>query len=76
MMDGQPDRCLTTQDMFGLVEKHARILQQKHTEHIEIELRTPSSFPTIPILSAELGRELVCQIVRVGGEHIAPQAQF
>ena len=61
-MDGQPDRWLTIQAMFDLIEKHAVILQKSDPSHIELNHRTESSFPTIRLLSESIGKRLMSDV--------------
>ena len=62
LMDGQPDRWLIVQSMFDLIEKHAVILQKSDPTHIELNHRTDSSFPTIRLLSKDIGKRLMSDI--------------
>jgi len=64
MMDGQPDRWLIVQDTLDLVEKNAATLLGEFPRLIEVERRTASSFPTIRLLSANIGKQLTSKIAR------------
>ena len=72
LMDGQPDRWVLTQAMFGLIERHASALELTYREQIELEWRSAGNFPTIRLLSREIGNVLISRIVHdVGDDHLS-----
>ena len=64
MMDGQPDRWKLTQEIFDLVDKHVSALQIIDQDQIELERRSPSSFPTVRLLSTAVGGTLLSMIAQ------------
>ena len=62
-MDGQPDRWLLTQNLLGLVDKHATIMAAFEPKEIELERRSSGSFPTIRLLSPGAGAKLMFKLV-------------
>ena len=70
MMDGQPDRWQIIQEVLALVDKHASTLQKTTQDDIELERRSPSSFPTIRLLSSSTGDYLMSMLAHdiVGGQ--------
>ncbi|KAL8657317.1 MAG: hypothetical protein Q9226_002033 [Calogaya cf. arnoldii] len=58
-MDGQPDRWLMMQGVFDIVQNQAWLLQAQHPHQIEVEKRTPGSFPSIRLLSVEVRNALI-----------------
>ena len=62
MMDGQPDRWQLTQEIFDLVDKHASALQRSTNDQLELERRSPSSFPTVRLLSTGVGDILMYRL--------------
>lgn len=64
MMDGQPERWLLIQGVFDLVEKCACELRNSHADSIEVRRRSEAAFPTIRLLTSDIGRLLTAAIVR------------
>ena len=64
MMDGQPGRWLLIQGIFDLVDKHACKLRNSHPDSIEVYRRSEAAFPTIRLLTPDIGRLLSAAIVR------------
>lgn len=62
MMDGQPDRWKLTQEIFDLVDKHASALQTTAHNRLELERRSPSSFPIVRLLSTGIGDTLLSML--------------
>lgn len=63
MLNGQPDRWKLTQEAFDLVDKHVSALQNAH-DRLELERRSPSSFPTVRLLSTGIGHTLLSLVAR------------
>ncbi|KAL8872321.1 MAG: hypothetical protein Q9174_002028, partial [Haloplaca sp. 1 TL-2023] len=61
-MDGQPDRWLMMQAVFDLVKNQAVLLQAAHPKRIEVDIRSPSSFPAIRLLSAKISEQLISAV--------------
>jgi hypothetical protein len=63
-MEGFPDRWTTTEQVLGLVNKHASSLRDLHLHGVEYERRGPSgSFPHLRILHEDAGQQLISWIV-------------
>ncbi|KAL8968995.1 MAG: hypothetical protein Q9197_004578 [Variospora fuerteventurae] len=62
-MDGQPDRWIMMESVFDLVERQANILQRLFPGKIEIGKQASSSFPTIRLLSPEVGEVLISRVI-------------
>ena len=62
-MDGQPDRWLVTQSLFDLLDKHVSAMASTYPMDIELERRTEASFPTIRLLTAEIGNKLLGRVL-------------
>lgn len=58
-MDGRPDRWLLIESIFDLVSHHACLLQQSDPAAFEVEKETCASFPTIRLLTATAGEQLI-----------------
>ncbi|KAL8669967.1 MAG: hypothetical protein Q9168_005470 [Polycauliona sp. 1 TL-2023] len=61
-MDGQPDRWLMMQGVFDIVQTQALLLQAQHPQQIEVDKRTPGSFPSIRLLSAGIRNSLIADV--------------
>lgn len=59
MMDGLPERWQLAQQVFDLVDEHTSILQTTTVDQIELERRSPLSFPTVRLLSTGVGDVLM-----------------
>lgn len=57
-MDGHSERWLLTQSVFDLVDKHVTSMASSHPHEIEITRRSDESFPTIRLLSSDIGLNL------------------
>ncbi len=64
MMDGQPDRWKLMQEIFDLADKHTLILQNTNHDRLELERRSPSSFPIVRLLSTGIGDLLTSALAR------------
>ena len=62
MMQGQPDRWLLTLSVFDLINKHCQSLLTSYPGQVEVEYRNASSFPTIRLLSSNVGDALMLQV--------------
>ncbi|KAL8989104.1 MAG: hypothetical protein Q9177_001935 [Variospora cf. flavescens] len=62
-MDGQPDRWIMMESVFDLVERQVNILQRLLPGKIEIGKQGSSSFPTVRLLSPEVGEVLISRVV-------------
>ncbi|KAL8793776.1 MAG: hypothetical protein Q9195_003606 [Heterodermia aff. obscurata] len=62
-MDGQPERWLLTQSVFGLVNKHATAIASESPDDIEMTRRSDASFPTIRLLASHAGSKLNSRLV-------------
>ncbi|KAL8995005.1 MAG: hypothetical protein Q9169_005181 [Polycauliona sp. 2 TL-2023] len=61
-MDGQPDRWLMMMSIFDIVQTQALQLQKQFPEQIQVEKRTPGSFPSIRLLSLEVRKQLIAGV--------------
>ena len=61
-MDGQSERWLLTQSVFDLIDKHVTALASSHPDDIEITRRSDGSFPTVRLLSPDVGLRLNAKI--------------
>ena len=76
-MEGFPDRWTTTQQVLGLVSKHASFLRERFPLGIEYEGRSQSgSFPHLRILRADIGRRLTSLIVQAIMDGHLPNFSF
>ncbi|KAI9463492.1 hypothetical protein HD554DRAFT_1319253 [Boletus coccyginus] len=71
-MEGSPDRWTTTQQILGLVNKHASSLQVLFPFGVEYERGPSGSFPHLRILHADAGQELISWIVQDVVEGLLP----
>jgi hypothetical protein len=62
-MKGFPDRWTTTEQVLGLVNKHASSLRELFPLGVDYERGPPGSFPHLRILHADAGEQLVSWIV-------------
>ena len=62
MMDGQPDRWLIAQALFDLVKQVVPTLQDDYPNHIEVSYRSTQAFPTLRILSPEVGQAMISKL--------------
>lgn len=61
-IDGQSERWLLTQSVFDLIDKHITALATSRPDEIEITRRSDGSFPTIRLLSSDVGLRLNAKI--------------
>ncbi|KAL8720734.1 MAG: hypothetical protein Q9225_002434 [Loekoesia sp. 1 TL-2023] len=61
-MDGQPDRWLTMQCIFDIVQRQANLLKLLYPNKVEVEKQGSSSFPMIRLLSSEVRRILISKV--------------
>lgn len=61
-MDGQPDRWIMMQAIFDIVQDQAWLLQTQVPKQIEVEKRTPGSFPSIRLLSTEVRNLIIARV--------------
>ena len=62
MMDGQPDRWITIEEMFSLVKNMIPDLQKQFPDEMEVTYKTSSSFPAIRLLSSEVGEAMILKL--------------
>lgn len=62
-MDGQPERWLLTQSLLDLVDKHATTMASRYPKEIEVKKRSNAAFPTIRLMSPDVGRALVSRVL-------------
>ncbi|KIJ64301.1 hypothetical protein HYDPIDRAFT_90752, partial [Hydnomerulius pinastri MD-312] len=75
-LEGFPDRWTTTQQVLGLVRKHAIFLRDDHPLGLEIESGTPGSFPHTRILQTNAGQELISRIAQDIMDGLLPNFSF
>ena len=63
-MEGFPERWTTTEQVLGLVSKHAASLRELFPLGVEYERGPSGSFPHLRILHADAGQELISWIVQ------------
>ena len=63
-MEGFPERWTTTEQVLGLVSKHASLLQKRFPLGVEYESGPSGSFPHLRILHADAGQQLISWIVQ------------
>ena len=75
-MEGFPDRWTTTEQVLGLVKKHASSLRKLFPHGIEYEPGPSGSFPHLRILHADAGQQLISWIVEDVVEGLLPNFNF
>ena len=75
-MEGFPDRWTTTEQILGLVNKHASSLRELFPLGVEYERGPSGSFPHLRILHADAGQELITWIVEDVIEGLLPNFHF
>jgi hypothetical protein len=75
-MEGFPDRWTTTEQVLGLVNKHASSLRELFPLGVEYERGPPGSFPHFRILRADAGQQLISWIVEDVIEGLLPSFNF
>ena len=63
-VEGSPQRWTTTQQVLGLVSKHALSLRNRFPDGVEYEPGPPGSFPYLRILQTDAGQQLIAWIVQ------------
>ena len=75
-MEGFPDRWTTTEQVLGLVNKHACSLRELFPLGVEYESGPSGSFPHLRILHADAGQQLISWIVEDVIEGLLPNFNF
>ena len=75
-MEGFPDRWTTTEQVLGLVNKHASSLRDLFPLGVEYESGPSGSFPYLRILHADAGQRLTSWIVEDVIEGLLPNFNF
>ncbi|KAF9221820.1 hypothetical protein BS17DRAFT_710204 [Gyrodon lividus] len=75
-LEGFPERWTTTQQILGLVRKHASSLRDRFPLGMEFECGLPGSFPHTRILRADPGRELISRIAQDVMDGLLPNFSF
>ena len=75
-MEGFPDRWTTTEQVLGLVNKHASSLRDLFPRAVEYECGPSGSFPHLRILHADAGQQLISWIVEDVMEGLLPNFNF
>ncbi|KIJ64302.1 hypothetical protein HYDPIDRAFT_90913 [Hydnomerulius pinastri MD-312] len=75
-LEGFPERWTTTQQVLGLVRKHATFLRDDHPLGLEIESGTPGSFPHTRILQTNAYHELISRIAQDVMDGLLPNFSF
>ena len=75
-MEGLPDRWTTTEQVLGLVNKHASSLREHFPLGVEYERGPSGSFPHLRILHADAGQELISWMVQDVIEGLLPNFNF
>ena len=75
-MEGFPDRWTTTEQVLGLVNKHASSLRELFPLGVEYERGPSGSFPHLRILHADAGQKLLSWIVEDVIEGLLPGFNF
>ena len=66
MMDGQPDRWLDLQSIFGLIQQHAQAIIKLHPGEYDYAVRTNSCYPVLRPLTARASQTLqqsICDLI-------------
>ena len=75
-VEGSPERWTTTEQVLGLVNKHASSLQELFPLGVEYEPGPPGSFPYLRISQADAGKKLILWIVQDVIEGLLPNISF
>jgi hypothetical protein len=75
-LEGSPERWTTTQQILGLVRKHASSVRDQFPHGMEVERGAPGSFPYMRILQADAGRELISRIAKDVMDGLLPGFRF
>ena len=75
-VEGSPERWTTTEQVLGLVSKHAASLQELFPFGVEYEPGPPGSFPYLRILQADAGEKLFSWIVQDITDGLLPNISF
>ncbi|KAF9235920.1 hypothetical protein BU15DRAFT_89398 [Melanogaster broomeanus] len=75
-VEGFPERWTTTQQILGLVKKHASSLRGRFPLGMEFESGPPGSFPHVRILEADAGQELISRIAKDVMDGLLPNFGF
>ena len=75
-VEGSPERWTTTQQVLGLVSKHASSLRELFPHGIEYDPGPPGSFPYLRILQADAGEKLILWMVQDVIEGRLPNISF
>ena len=75
-MEGSPERWTTTEQILGLVGKHASSLRELFPLGVEFEPGPPGSFPYLRISQADAGQKLISWIVQDVIDDLLPNICF
>ena len=75
-LEGFPERWTTTQQILGLVKRHAASVQSCFPRGIEVEPRPHGAFPHLRILHRDAGEDLIFRIARDIMDGLLPNYSF
>ncbi|KAF8834660.1 hypothetical protein BDN67DRAFT_873396, partial [Paxillus ammoniavirescens] len=75
-LEGFPERWTTTQQVLGLVRKHASSVRDLFPRGMEVVRGAPGSFPYVRVLQADAGLELVSRIAKDVMDGLLPNFRF
>jgi hypothetical protein len=75
-LEGFPERWTTTQQVLGLVRKHASSVRNMFPRGMEVVRGALGSFPYMRILQADAGQELISRIAKDVMDGLLPSFRF